>query len=696
MPDPVCGPYDNITVTGTTEGGAVWGQNPFTSDSDLNVAVVFAGLATVGQTVTIERYDAAFYPSYEGSTNNGVTTRNWGPFCGFYIRIARPPVGYKGSTGLQGAQGSVGYLGSVGYTGSAGTFLAVATPSISQNIVATGVDTYTLDEIVHSAASIFVMVNGLVLIPSVDYNIASTNIIFTDIPPEGSDIEIRYFDISQGPTGFKGSAGDVGFTGSIGSKGESGGIGYTGSAGSLGYTGSLGYGYVGSKGEQGDPVGYTGSAGAGIPTTNQLILSTGDSTYTLDRPVLNPLHVLVIVNGLVNTPVADYTVNNTNLNFQPASVPPTGSDIEIRYYDNFAPIGFRGSVGYEGSIGAVGFTGSEGLSGGIGYTGSRGAGFTGSTGAVGAPDYSQKITSTGIASYTMDRYVSHETHIIVSVNGLVQIPITDYSVLNDTLTFTENSIPNSNSDIEIRFFSIADQVGYAGSFGGTGYFGSIGYTGSIGDQGYRGSNGIAEVYISNTAPTDGILTGELWWDDEEGVLSIYYDNELTWVGVSDSLRGTPGYNGSIGYSGSTGSGYAGSRGQAGYSGSSGYTGSLGDVSLAKSENFTTITGSASIEYAADCAACRIFYFNNYSSNVPVAISNLNLASGKATNIVFYVDQASFVYIPTIKSIDGSTVTTTWAGGTTPTSDLGKSDFVSMTILNVAGLYKVFGQLVTFG
>ena len=82
-----CGPYQALTVTGST-GGPIWGSNPYTDDSKFSAAAVHAGLIAVGETAIIEPYMVDNYPSYEGSTANGISTYDWGgSWCGYYIRI---------------------------------------------------------------------------------------------------------------------------------------------------------------------------------------------------------------------------------------------------------------------------------------------------------------------------------------------------------------------------------------------------------------------------------------------------------------------------------------------------------------------------------------------------------------------------------------------------------------------------------
>ena len=88
---PTCGPYSNIIVTGKLEG-SVWGSGPYTDDSDFGVAAVHAGLASVGETVTLVPSNIAYHLSYPGSTANGVTTDDWlSGWCGYEIGLLVPP-----------------------------------------------------------------------------------------------------------------------------------------------------------------------------------------------------------------------------------------------------------------------------------------------------------------------------------------------------------------------------------------------------------------------------------------------------------------------------------------------------------------------------------------------------------------------------------------------------------------------------
>lgn len=57
-------------------GGAVWGSNPYTSDSNVYKAAKHAGL-TPG---VFKKILTPGQNSYQGTTQNGITTTQYGPF----------------------------------------------------------------------------------------------------------------------------------------------------------------------------------------------------------------------------------------------------------------------------------------------------------------------------------------------------------------------------------------------------------------------------------------------------------------------------------------------------------------------------------------------------------------------------------------------------------------------------------------
>jgi LCCL domain len=66
-----------VRVTGALRGGTVWGTDTYTDDSDLAVAVVHTGLLAAGQDGEVLITFVAGQNQYQGSTRNGVTTRQY-------------------------------------------------------------------------------------------------------------------------------------------------------------------------------------------------------------------------------------------------------------------------------------------------------------------------------------------------------------------------------------------------------------------------------------------------------------------------------------------------------------------------------------------------------------------------------------------------------------------------------------------
>ena len=180
-------------------------------------------------------------------------------------------------------------------------------------------------------------------------------------------------------------------------------------------------------------------------TPNALVLASstviptvqGQSSYLMGANVSAPEKILVMLDGLTQRPTADYTVNNTTLTF--TSAPPEGSNIEIR------------------------FMGQEALA---------------LNGAANTTSYiSNSIVLNGGGSrFNLGSNVSFARNIIVNVDGLAQIPVTDYNISGgNTLVFTSNV--SQNSVVEVKFF-------------GAEALGTINFNNTIVAASLTGSNGV--------------------------------------------------------------------------------------------------------------------------------------------------------------------------------------------------------------
>ena len=303
---------------------------------------------------------------------------------------------------------------------------------------------------------------------------------------------------------------------------------------------------------------------------------------------------------------------------------------------------------------AVGYSGSSGFVGSIGYTGSAGE------------PYNFNIQSnifTGNGSNTQFTLYSGNTtqnSVIVVINGVVQQPDVAYTIVGSNNIITFAGTPSNNALIEVKNLTggLYGAVGYQGSAGAPG--GSQGYTGSqgsIGLTGYTGSAGTgggggASVAISANTPGSS-NTGDLWWNTENGVLSIYYNDGDTsqWV----SAVPTP-------------------AGERGYTGSFGFTGSQGDPAALNTASSYTFTNLLNFQYYSE----KVYDFGTVTSNIQLDITNgtvqqvtlgatpigitfssSGLNSGRSSSINLMVIQPpggnALISWPTIK----------WSGGAAP-------------------------------
>ena len=270
--------------------------------------------------------------------------------------------------------------------------------------------------------------------------------------------------------------------------------GFTGSQGDTGFAGSQGIqgidGFTGSQGVQGDQ-GFTGSEGAQGPI------------------------------GL------------------------TGSQGDIGFSGSE---GAQGPIGLTGSQGDVGFVGSQGDQG---FTGSEGAGFTGSQGIQGDQGFTGSQGDQGPAG--------------TSVNIAGSVP----DVGTDPQATLNAAFPGAQAGDGV----IDETTGNLWVFDGTTWddVGQIrGFTGSQGQQGIQGFAG---------------SQGDIGFTGSEGAQGP--------IGLTGS-QGDVGFTGSVGADGFTGSaGFTGSQGDTGFTGSEGvgFTGSQGDAGFAGSQGDIGFTGS---------------------------------------------------------------------------------------------------------
>jgi hypothetical protein len=442
-----------------------------------NVTIIRNGstIENIDQDLALDTPNATFEFIYDGAT--------------WQVTSTAGPRGLPGYTGSAGADGVIGYNGSVGFTGSAGpagdagytgsastaagytgsqgdtglgfriakSYVSVA--ALTADTAPTGIvagefaiiETGSVEDADNSrlylwTGTVYTYVTDLSGAAGITGPAGSAGFTgstgFTgsvgaqgEVGAAGSQGELGY----TGSIGFTGSSGEVGFVGSVGATGSQGELGYTGSTGFTGSAGPQGAtGFVGSQGTPGEAaaIGYTGSQGfvgsqgvQGVPgiATSSLTVDTfagtgSQANFGLSVTPTGINQTLVNIDGVAQLK-SSYSLSGSTLTFSEA--PANGADIEVTVF-------VYGTSAFVNRIYA-----GDGTTANFAVT----------------------------AGVTVDS-------IIVSDNGIVQRPVTDYSVTGSTITFVV--APLTGSSIQIREIP----AGTPGNAGPAGYTGSASTSGS--------------------------------------------------------------------------------------------------------------------------------------------------------------------------------------------------------------------------
>lgn len=183
---------------------------------------------------------------------------------------------------------------------------------------------------------------------------------------------------------------------------------------------------------------------ASVSLESQTIISDGStSVYTITGSYINSSDVLVFINGVSQIPITNYNVTSSTLTLN--GIPASGSKIDVRRANSVLSVTFITS-----SMGVEYFAGNN---------------------------------SSSQFTLTNGQTVLHNYDVLISIDGLIQKPTTDYSITGSTLNFTVP--PPNNTDVEVRYLSpqtftfISGSGGGGGSGAGFPFSGSAVITGSL-------------------------------------------------------------------------------------------------------------------------------------------------------------------------------------------------------------------------
>jgi hypothetical protein len=254
------------------------------------------------------------------------------------------------------------------------------------------------------------------------------------------------------------------------------------------------------------------------------------------------------------------------------------------------PQGTTGPTGPQGIAGPTGATGPQGSTGPQGVTGPQGAGVTilGTYATLGALQTAHPTGSLG------DGYVvAGDLYVWDGTQWLNVGPLQGPQGATGATGIQGATGPQGTTGLQgpTGPQGIQGATGPQGIQGIQGITGPQGPTGATGLTGATGANGVFTI-VSSTPPSSPV-SGQAWYNSDNGLTYIYYDSY--WIETGNSLAGPTGAQGATGPTGLTGAtGPQGITGSTGPQGVVGATGATGPQGLGKIVQVVHGTSSQSV------------------------------------------------------------------------------------------------------
>ena len=476
-----------------------------------------------------------------------------------------------------------------------------------------------------------------------------------------------------------------------------------------------------------------GGGGSTVAYTTFTYTADGTATTFAAIPNINVDTVLVVINGVTQTPNSDYTTSGSNVIF---TTPPEASDfIQIRCFGGYPGVqGLRGVQGSQG-FGYAQLQGVQGVQGTQGTQGIQGnQGLQGPGAGLATVEFST-YTYTGNGSTTTFAIASNQTtnNVLVFENGVSQTPISDYSVVGSNVVFT--TAPATGVNIQIRIvgglIGIQGTAGYVGADGaqgiqgtqglqGFGYAQLQGVQGTQGIQGIQGQgvgfasvnfdtytftgNGTTTSYtlipnltvhtvivtlngVTQTPTTDFTISGSnLVFSTAPANNTII---QIKILGGIIGLQGTQGVQGVQGLQGTQGFGYAQLQGLQGVQGTVGSTPSL------QTETLNVLTGSTGV-VAHNYNTGGLWIHTSISANFTANFTNVPTTNNRTNNFTLMLYQGASPYYPNVVQIDGVAQTILWFDGNTPIPVANKTEIATFSLVRVSDTWRVLGSYGMYG
>ena len=449
---------------------------------------------------------------------------------------------------------------------------------------------------------------------------------------------------STGPTGVAGSAGNTGPTGPTGRQGSTGNTGPTGVAGSAGNTGPTGAIGTGPTGQQG-PTGPTGIQGPTGSTGSTGPIGTGPTGQQGPTGVQGNTGPTGAVGTGPTGPMGQITQSallsrqhNTTQSINSASLTRVQFNTQLQS---------NGSIGlsYDGSTNIGRFTNTSGST--KVYTISSVISFAANATGVRAITLALNGDTTATGRYA-------ETLIPAVGSG-------DSTVL----TLSTNIVLAANDYIEVYAYQTSGgalNIGSGGGFGGS--FISILETGGSGPTGPQ------------PAPATG-GTGSVMLYNQSISGNYFATSTLT---VTDTINFTANIVPTASATYGIGS----------------ITNVLGPSYFAQTgESISTITGATGT-IAHNWNVTANWHHSSIGSSFTANFTNVPNTTNRVYVMNLILTQGATGYYANAAQINGSTTTINWFNNTVPTPTASKKEIETLTVMNAASTWTIFGQYTSFG
>jgi microcystin-dependent protein len=98
----------------------------------------------------------------------------------------------------------------------------------------------------------------------------------------------------------------------------------------------------------------------------------------------------------------------------------------------------------------------------------------------------------------------------------------------------------------------------------------------------------------------------------------------------------------------------------------------------------------------DFSTGAIWYHASVVAGFTANFTNVPTTNNRATVVTIIITQGATAFLPTAIQLNGSAQAISWLGGSAPSGNANKTDFVSFTILRVNSAWIVTGSLSTYG